>query len=57
MALLPHSLPEHSNIGLYASLTPAHETGAVIFTVNAILQVCKTLDIKLWFNLSDLKLF
>ena len=36
---------------------PAHETGAVIFTVNAILQVCKTLDIKLWFNLSDLDLF
>ena len=36
---------------------PAHETGAVIFMVNAILQVCQTLDIKLWFNLSDINLF
>ena len=36
---------------------PAHETGAVIFMVNAILQVRQTLDIKLWFNLSDINLF
>ena len=31
MALLPHSLPEHSNIGLYASLTPAHDVGGDLY--------------------------
>ena len=31
MALLPQSLPEHSNIGLYASLTPARDVGGDLY--------------------------
>lgn len=43
----------------YGSLfgQPAHETGAVVFAMSAIIQVCATLNIKVWFNLSDLNLF
>lgn len=36
---------------------PAHETGAVMFATTAVTQVCQTLGIKVWFNLSDLNLF
>ena len=31
MALLPQSLPEHSNIGLHASLTPARDVGGDLY--------------------------
>lgn len=45
-----------SDFGTLQNL-PAHESGAVIFASAVVSQVCSTLGINIWFNLSDLKLF